>query len=74
MYIYILCPLIYINLHCKQLPLLGKTPLTKKAHEKSLSSRAKFNGRLEPPCWLEKGGAEQTLGQDGFYRRGRLRS
>jgi hypothetical protein len=42
---------------------LGKMPLTKKAHEKSLTPRAKFNGRLEPPGWLGKDGAAQILGQ-----------
>jgi hypothetical protein len=33
--------------------MLGKMPLTKKAHEKSIH-RAKFNGRLNLPGFLGK--------------------
>jgi hypothetical protein len=43
--------------------MLGKMPLTKKAHEKSLMSKGKVNGRLEPPGWLGKDGTAQILGQ-----------
>jgi hypothetical protein len=43
--------------------MLEKTPLTRKAHEKVLHPRAKFNGRPELPGWLGKNGAAQTLSQ-----------
>jgi hypothetical protein len=43
--------------------LLGKMPLAKKAQEKSLSPRARFNSRLEQPGWPGEGGAALTLGQ-----------
>jgi hypothetical protein len=34
--------------------MLGKTSLSKKAHEKTHVHRAKFNGRPKLPCWLGK--------------------
>jgi hypothetical protein len=36
------------------LDVLGKTPLSKKAHEKTHVHRAKFNGRPKLPGWLGK--------------------
>jgi hypothetical protein len=46
--------------------MLGKMPLTKKAHQKISRPRAEFNGRLKLPGWLGKYGAAQILGQAWF--------
>jgi hypothetical protein len=49
-----------------QLPeksLLGKMQLTKKAHEKSLTSIEQFNGRPKLPGWPGKEGAAPSLGK-----------
>jgi hypothetical protein len=43
--------------------LLGKTPLSKKAQEKTHVHRAKFNGRPKLPGWLGKDGAALSLGE-----------
>jgi hypothetical protein len=43
--------------------MLGKMQLTKKAHKKSLTSKEKFNGRIELPGWLRKDSTAQTLGK-----------
>jgi hypothetical protein len=43
--------------------MLGKTPLSKKAHEKSLTSIEQFNGRHKLPGWLGKDGAAPSLGE-----------
>jgi hypothetical protein len=53
--------------------MLGKMPLTKKAHEKVSHPRAKFNGRLELPGWLGRMVQHRLWARRGFYRRGRLR-
>jgi hypothetical protein len=44
----------------KYCPLLGKTPLAKKTHEKSL---VRFNDRLKLSGWLGKNGTALSLGQ-----------
>jgi hypothetical protein len=36
---------------------LGKTTLTKKAHQKNSCPRAGFNGRLKPSGWPGKDGS-----------------
>jgi hypothetical protein len=42
---------------------LGKTPLSKKAHEKTHIHRAKFNGRPKLPGWRGKDGAARSLSE-----------
>jgi hypothetical protein len=42
---------------------LGKRSLSKKAHEKSLTSIEQFNGRPKLPGWLGKDGAVPSLGE-----------
>jgi hypothetical protein len=46
--------------HCTT---LGKTPFTKKAHEKTHVHRGKCNGRPQLPGWPGKDGTAQTLGK-----------
>jgi hypothetical protein len=41
--------------------MLGKTPLSKKAHKKVSHPKARFNDRLELPGWPGKGGPVLTL-------------
>jgi hypothetical protein len=43
--------------------LLGKTPLSKKAHEETHVHRAKFNGRPTLPGWLGKRWRSLNLGE-----------
>jgi hypothetical protein len=53
---------------------IGKTPLSKKAHEKSLTS-IEQSLTAGPNCqsgW-GKDGTALSLGEQGFYRRGRVR-
>jgi hypothetical protein len=42
---------------------LGKTPLTKKAHEETHVHRAKFNGRPTLPGWPGKRWRSLSLGE-----------
>jgi hypothetical protein len=54
--------LLYENKSLIKLSLLGKTLLSKKAHEKSLTTIEQFNGRPKLPGWPGKDGAAPSLG------------